>query len=156
MAPLAIRLDPDPVLRVICDAVIEFDAGLAQFADQMLQTMYDAPGRGLAAPQVGITKRMFVVDVDWRDADPAPTVFVNPVLTGASVEVEELEEGCLSIPDSPCLVTRPVLISLQWQGLDGTWQSGAFDGALARSIQHENDHLNGVLCTDYTCPTAPI
>ena len=149
MTVLPIRLDPDPVLRVICDAVVEFDTGLATLTETMLQTMYAAPGRGLAAPQVGIAKRIFVVDVDWKEGAPAPMIFVNPVLTGVSPEVESLEEGCLSIPERPCLVTRPVAITLQWQSVDGEWKSGAFDGAAARCIQHENDHLNGVLCTDY-------
>ncbi|PYE84250.1 peptide deformylase [Pseudoroseicyclus aestuarii] len=149
---LAIRRHPDPVLRAVCTPVASFDAGLRALADAMLAAMYAAPGRGLAGPQVGETRRLFVVDVTWKEGAPDPQVFVNPEITWASDVIETAEEGCLSIPDMPCRVPRPAEIALRWQDLEGVWQEGRFDGAAARCIQHEADHLNGVLCIDYEAP----
>ncbi len=141
---------PHPILRAVCHPVAEFGHTLQALTDKMLATMYAAPGRGLAAPQVGVARRIFVMDATWKDGDPSPMVFINPVLVQSSATVETGEEGCLSIPDTACDVTRPTEITLRWQALDGTTQEGAFDGFAARCIQHERDHLDGILCTDYS------
>ena len=129
--------------------VVNFGDALRGLADDMLETMYGAAGRGLAAPQVGTKQQLFVMDATWKEGVYAPQIFVNPVIFDQTDAVEEVEESCLSIPDTPCLVARPVGITLRWQDLDGTQLESAFDGFAARCIQHENDHLSGVLCTDY-------
>ncbi|MEY1554098.1 peptide deformylase [Yoonia sp. R2331] len=143
---LTLRLAPDPVLRAVCKPV---DPALAALAKGMLEVMYRAQGRGLAAPQVGVMKRIFVMDATWKDGAPDPQIFVNPVVSWADERCEASEEGCLSIPDTPCMVTRPVAIRLTWQDLEGAPHEAAFDGFAARCIQHERDHLDGILCTDY-------
>jgi peptide deformylase len=148
MAVLDIIRHPAPVLRATCAPVVLFDATLSQLAADMIETMYDAPGRGLAAPQVGLPMRIFVTDVEWRDGNPAPKVFVNPEIVEASEETVLREEGCLSIPDTPCRVRRPARIVLKWQDLTGLGHEAAFEGIEATCIQHELDHLNGILCID--------
>ena len=148
VTPLEIVEYPDEILRAQCDPVVHFDGALGRLAWDMVRTMYAAPGRGLAAPQVGVVKRLFVIDVDWKLGRPDPLVFVNPELLSASDEEEVAEEGCLSIPETPCLVARPSAIAVGWQGLDGTGYRGTFEGAVARCILHELDHLDGVLCID--------
>jgi len=148
VTPLEIVQHPDPVLRETCAPVTAFDGALGRLAWDMARTMYAAPGRGLAAPQVGVTRRLFVVDTTWKEGAPDPMVFVNPVLLSASEETWIAEEGCLSIPDTPCRVERPVAIALGWQGLDGTGYRGRFEGVAARCVLHELDHLDGVLCID--------
>jgi peptide deformylase len=139
---------PDPVLREVAAPVEAFDEGLRDLARDMLATMYEAPGRGLAAPQVGLAVRLFVMDVEWREGDPAPMVFVNPEVLGTSEEQVTREEGCLSIPGRVSRVTRPAEVALRWQDLDGAWQEDTFDGFAATCVQHELDHLDGVLCID--------
>ena len=145
---LVIRQVPDPVLREVCTPVETLDEGLAPLVEGMFAAMYAAPGRGLAGPQVGVTKRLFVTDATWKEGERTPKVWINPRVLWTSDESVEMEEACLSIPDTPCLVTRPVAIRLGWQGLDGTAQEAEFDGVEARILQHEYDHLDGVLCTD--------
>lgn len=144
-----IRLIPSPVLRAICTPVTNFDAELRALAEDMLETMYDAPGRGLAAPQVGDTRRIFVMDCDWKTGTPAPQIFVNPAIVAQSAERATCEEACLSIPGQSRLVTRPSEVTLRWQDLDGAFREGGFSGFAATCVQHENDHLDGVLCIDY-------
>ncbi len=148
MAVMQIVTHPDPVLRARCEAVTLFDPALETLAHDMLDTMYAAPGRGLAAPQVGLPLRIFVIDTDWKDGAPDPKAFVNPEITAASDETVTADEGCLSIPDTPCRVTRPARITLRWQDLDGRGHNAEFDGVAAICIQHELDHLDGVLCID--------
>ena len=152
MTPLEIVVHPDPRLRDICAPVTRFDGALGRLAWDMARTMYAAPGRGLAAPQVGEGLRLFVVDTAWKEGHPEPMVFVNPVLVSASEEVRTDVEGCLSIPEVPCRVERPVAVALGWQGLDGTGYRGRFDGAPARCVLHEMDHLDGILCVDRGLP----
>lgn len=147
---LPVVLHPDPVLRERCAPVERFDGDLAQLAWDMLATMYDAPGRGLAAPQVGRTLRLFVMDCAWKEGTPVPRVFVNPVIEGTSDEMVTREEGCLSIPDTPCLVSRPAWVEVRWQDLSGASHEARFEGMEAVCAQHENDHLDGVLCIDRT------
>jgi len=148
VSALRLHLHPDPVLREVCAPVVAFDARLEALGKDMLRLMYDAPGRGLAGPQVGVAERIFVMDATWKEGAPAPQVMVNPVVKWASDEVEIGEEGCLSIPDTPCRVKRPVAIRLAWQDVGGAPQEAAFKGVAARIALHELDHLDGVLSID--------
>ena len=148
MAVLDIVLHPAPVLRSTAQPVKLFDATLSQLAADMIETMYAAGGRGLAAPQVSLPMRIFVTDVEWKAGDPAPRVFVNPEIAAASDETVLREEGCLSIPDTPCRGRRPARVTLNWQDLNGLGHEAEFGGIEATCIQHELDHLNGILCID--------
>jgi peptide deformylase len=114
----------------------------------MLQTMYAAPGRGLAAPQVGETCRMFVMDVAWKTGAPDPVICVNPVIIEASDVLQTRDEGCLSIPDVPMPITRPATITLSWQDLTGAAHIAQLSGDAATCAQHELDHLDGVVIFD--------
>jgi peptide deformylase len=148
VALLPIVQHPDARLRAVCAPVTHFDAALADLARDMLETMYAAPGRGLAGPQVGELSRLFVMDTDWKTGTPAPMVIVNPRLLGVSDERVMIEEGCLSIPGVPCPVERPMALRLGWQWPDGTTEEADFEGIPARVILHEMDHLDGILCID--------
>ena len=157
MAVYPSRTFGDPVLRLPCVEVTEFDATLRKLADDMLETMYLAPGRGLAAPQVGVLSRVFVMDVAWKEGTPDPLVLVNPVVVAASDERVAREEGCLSIPGRTVRVSRPARVTLYWRDLDGHPHEGAFEGFGATCVQHEIDHLDGVLCLDREEPEpAPV
>lgn len=148
MAILPILLLPDPRLRTACTPVDVFDANLKQLADDMLETMYAAPGRGLAGPQVGVMIRVFVMDTTWKEGRPHPLVFINPVIKnshGTAINTE----GCLSIPDRAVRLERPDVVHLAWQDLAGRACEGFFEGIAATCVQHERDHLDGVLCIDY-------
>jgi peptide deformylase len=147
VALLPIRVVPDPVLRQVCAPVTLFDDALHALIADMFATMYAAPGRGLAAPQVGQTVRVFVMDAGWKTGDPAPIVFVNPVLT-LGADRAAGPEGCLSIPDVFCDVDRAQTVQVTWQDAVGKAQSGDFTGFAAVCIQHEADHLDGILCSD--------
>lgn len=149
MSLLTIRTVPDDILRTVCEPVTAFDAALTHLSKDMLATMYNAPGRGLAAPQVGVTKRMFVMDVSWKTGEPTPEVFVNPVVISKSDTLVTQDEGCLSIPDRIIPVTRPAEVRLSWMTLEGDTVTRDFTGFAAACVQHEIDHLDGVLCTDY-------
>jgi peptide deformylase len=148
MARLPVLLLPDPRLRENCATVTLFDAGLKQLADDMLETMYAAPGRGLAGPQVGAMLRIFVMDVGWKEGRPSPLVFINPEIKGTSGTAIN-DEGCLSIPDHPVRISRPEVVRMAWQDLAGRHCEGFFDGFAATCVQHERDHLDGILCIDY-------
>ena len=140
---------PDPALRTKCEEVAAFDKSLEPLTDEMLETMYDATGRGLAAPQIGILKRVFVMDCRWKEGDKDPRTFVNPAIVAQSDETSSYEEGCLSIPGRTSLVTRPARVEVSWHSIDGTPHRAWFDGFEATCVQHEIDHLDGILCTDY-------
>lgn len=144
MAILEVLTLGEPVLRSKAAPVTTFDAGLRELADEMLETMHEAPGVGLAAPQVGMPIRMFVYD----DQDGESGALCNPVITERSVETEFGEEGCLSIPGLYMEVERHVWITLTAQTLDGTQVERTADGFLARIFQHEIDHLDGILFID--------
>lgn len=148
MSVLPILQFPDPRLREICAEVTVFDAGLKRLADDLLETMYAAPGRGLAAPQVGAMQRVFVMDVGWKEGRPSPLVCINPVIKDASGSALNTE-GCLSIPDRPVHIERPAMVRLAWQDLAGRDCEGFFEGFAAVCVQHERDHLDGRLCIDY-------
>ena len=140
--------DPAPALRATCAPVDAFDGALGALALDMLQTLYAAYGRGLAAPQIGVTRRLFVMDATWKEARPQPQVFVNPEILRASDTLVTGEEQCLSIPDTPVPVARAAWIDLRWCDLSGATFEARFEGFEAVCIQHERDHLDGVLITD--------
>lgn len=148
MAKLPIRIYPDPVLRVRCEAVEEFGPELQKLIDDMVETMHAAPGIGLAAPQVGIPRRLAVVDLSVGKNEDELLVLVNPQIhdpDGAWVE----EEGCLSIPDFAERVSRPERIRVTARTAAGEPVEIEADGWLARAICHEVDHLDGVLFVDH-------
>ncbi len=149
----SILIHPDPRLKKLCDPVAQIDDDIRRLADDMLATMYDAPGVGLAAPQVGVLRRLFVLDcVKDKSAAPDPLVMVNPEITWTSEALNTYEEGCLSIPDQYADVTRPAEVRMRWLGLDGQSHEEQFDGLWATCAQHELDHLNGKLFIDYIGP----
>ena len=153
MALRDILIHPDPRLKTVADPVADFDDGLKALADDMLETMYAAPGIGLAAPQIGIMKRLLVMDcVKDEDAPPRPMVLINPLVTWSSEARNTYEEGCLSVPDQYADVERPAEVDVSWTALDGTAQSERFGGLWATCVQHEIDHLNGKLFIDYLKP----
>ncbi|MDS1138264.1 peptide deformylase [Nitratireductor indicus] len=140
---------PDPILRETSKPVERVDEALRKFADDMLDTMYDAPGIGLAAIQVGEPLRMLVVDVSDKDEEPAPLVVLNPEIVARSDARNVHEEGCLSIPDYYADVERPARVTVNYMDIEGKKQTVEADGLLATCLQHEIDHLNGVLFIDY-------
>ena len=144
-----LRFDGDPVLRTVCDPVTRFDAGLAAMVADMFATMYAAPGRGLAAPQVGVASRVFVTDVTWKDGDRTPIAFVNPMISAQSDDRQTGTEACLSIPDRTFDVDRPVWVEAHWQDTNGLAHNARFEGSQAICFCHELDHLDGVLITDH-------
>lgn len=148
-----ILIHPDPRLKKLCDPVTAITPELGKLAEEMLETMYDAPGIGLAAPQIGVTKRLIVLDcVKAVDEAPRPIAMFNPVITWSSEELSTYEEGCLSIPDQYADVQRPAEVRVSWLGLDGKTQEDQFSGLWATCVQHEIDHLNGKLFIDYLGP----
>ncbi len=142
-----LRFEGDPVLQEIAIPVQHFDGELATLVKDMFETMYDAPGRGLAAPQIGVSQRVFVVDTEWKEADPQPMIFVNPQIAAQAPETVQGIEGCLSIPGKSYDVSRPTWVDMKWQDLDGAVQRARFEGVQAVCVCHELDHLNGVLIT---------
>ena len=150
MRPL--RFLGDPVLLETAVPVDAFDAALATLVRDMFQTMYAAPGRGLAAPQVGVSRRVFVVDTQWKEADPAPMIFVNPKMTARSDKTVVGTEACLSIPGRSFAVSRPIWVDMTWQDLNGVSHEGRFEGVEAVCVAHEFDHLNGLLIAQTGTP----
>ncbi len=146
MSVLPIVRWPDDRLSTPCANV--GDADIRDLAKAMLDTMYGAPGRGLAGPPVGDMRRLFVMDVTWKEGARTPMVFVDPVIISKGDDVVSMDEGCLSIPDLMVPVTRPAEISVTWRDENGVVQSGDFDGFAARCIQHEMDHLYCVVTLD--------
>ena len=148
-----ILIHPDPRLKKVCEPVGEITADLRKLAEDMLQTMYDAPGVGLAAPQVGVLKRLVVMDcVKQADVPPRPIVLFNPEVLWSSEDLSTYEEGCLSIPEQYADVQRPDRVKVRWTGLDGAGRIEEFDGLWATCVQHEIDHLNGKLFIDHLGP----
>lgn len=148
MSILDIILAPDPRLTTRAAPVEDIDGDLKRLMDDMLETMYAAPGIGLAAPQVGVLKRFFVVDVGEQDARD-PRFFVNPEIIKRSDTKAVYEEGCLSLPKQYGDVERAEAISVRYLDRAGTERELDADGMLARCIQHEMDHLDGVLFVDH-------
>lgn len=147
-----ILIHPDPRLKKPCAAVTDFDAELAQLAEDMLETMYDAPGVGLAAPQIGVLRRVLTMDCNKAPETPRPMVLVNPEIIWSSEETAVYEEGCLSIPEQYAEVTRPAEVKVRWQDVTGAVQEEVFADLWATCVQHEIDHLNGKLFIDYLGP----
>lgn len=159
---------PDPRLKVVSEPVTEFDDELKTLVEDMFETMYDAPGIGLAAIQVGVPKRVLVIDLqpDDPDAEPEvcnhgghqhthqptlkqPRVFVNPEILDPAEELATYQEGCLSVPEIYADVDRPATCRVRWQDLEGKVHEEALEGLMATCIQHEMDHLEGVLFIDH-------
>ncbi|WP_439498062.1 peptide deformylase [Bosea sp. (in: a-proteobacteria)] len=140
---------PDSVLRQVSDPVQAITPEIKTLAAEMLETMYDAPGIGLAAIQVGVPKRIVTIDLAKQDEEKQPMVFVNPEVTWSSDETSIHEEGCLSIPEYYEEVERPARVKVRYLDLDGKQQEVEAEGLLATCLQHEIDHLNGVLFIDY-------
>ena len=150
---IPIVLHPDARLKKKSVQVESINDALIKLAEDMMETMYDAPGIGLAAPQIGVLERLIVMDCAKKeDEEPDPIIMVNPLITASSEEKSVYEEGCLSIPDHFAEVTRPELVQVQWVDLDGKQHSEEFGGLKSTCIQHEIDHLNGKLFIDYLGP----
>lgn len=148
-----ILLHPDPRLKKVSTEVSDISDALRVLADDMLETMYDAPGIGLAAPQVGVLERLIVLDcVKTEEGTPRPLVMFNPRILACSDEKNIYEEGCLSIPEHYADVERPKVVEVEWMDRDGGLQRKTFDGLWATCVQHEIDHLDGKLFIDYLRP----
>ena len=148
MALLPIRIYPDPVLRQRCTEVDSFDADLEKLIEDMVETMHRAPGIGLAASQVGVRTRVAVVDLSVGESADELLVMVNPEVVSSAGSATE-SEGCLSIPDYTDKVTRPEEIVVRARDVSGDEYEVDAEGLLARAIQHEIDHLNGILFVDH-------
>lgn len=149
MAILPIVWAPDPVLKAKCARVDVVDDEVRRLMDDMLETMYDAPGVGLAAPQVGVKRRVIVVDCARADEEPNPIRMVNPELVVVSDEEAVNEEGCLSLPGHYADVTRPAEAKVRFLDENGETREIEADGLLATCVQHEIDHINGILFVDH-------
>jgi peptide deformylase len=164
MAILPILEVPDPRLKVVSSPVTVFDAELNKLVEDMFETMYDAPGIGLAAIQVGVPKRVLVIDLqepaehDHEHGEHCnhdhevirdPRIFINPEILDPSEEYSVYNEGCLSVPDQYAEVERPAAIRARWQDLDGKVHEEEMEGLMATCLQHEMDHLEGILFIDH-------
>ena len=148
-----IVMHPDPRLKKVSAPVADITDELRALADDMLSTMYDAPGIGLAAPQVGVLSRLIVLDCVKEEGEaPQPMAMFNPEIVASSDEMNTYEEGCLSIPEQFADVTRPKLVQVRWIDRDGNQQEQEMDGLWATCVQHEIDHLDGKLFIDYLGP----
>lgn len=148
-----IILHPDPRLKKACAPVDDLTDELRALADDMLSTMYEAPGIGLAAPQVGVLSRLIVLDcIKGENEMPRPVIMFNPQILASSETLNTYEEGCLSIPDQFGDVTRPSEVDVQWIDRDGKEHREGMDGLWATCVQHEIDHLDGKLFIDYLKP----
>jgi len=153
MAIRPILIHPDPRLKAVADPIVEIDEETRRLAADMLETMYVAPGIGLAAPQVGVNKRLLVMDcIKDEDAEPQPMVLINPAVHWSSEKLSTYEEGCLSIPEQYAEIERPAEVEVTWTALDGSENSDRFGALWATCVQHEIDHLNGKLFIDYLKP----
>jgi peptide deformylase len=150
MATRPIIILPDPILRQVSTPVETVDESVRQLAADMLETMYAAPGIGLAAIQVGVPKRLLVLDVNENEEEEGnPLVMINPEILTLGPELRLHEEGCLSIPDFRLDIERPSVVKVRYVDLEGKVQALDADGLLATAIQHEVDHLDGKLIIDF-------
>ncbi len=140
---------PDPLLRQASKSIEGVATDVQRLADDMLDTMYDAPGISLAAIQIGVPRRLLVIDIAREGEDKQPRVFINPEIVASSDERSVYEEGCLSIPDYYAEVERPAKVTVKHLDRDGKEHLIEADGLLATCLQHEIDHLNGVLFIDH-------
>jgi len=153
MAVLPILRWPDPRLMQVC-APVAAGEDVSSLISDMFETMYAAPGRGLAAPQVGVLKRVFVMDVTWKEGERSPLACVNPEILEVSAEAAMAEEACLSIPGVAASVERPARVRLAWTGEDGARHEEDFEAFWAICAQHEYDHLDGKVIFDRLSPEA--
>jgi peptide deformylase len=149
MAKLDIIIAPDPRLKLKCAPVVRVDAAIRRLMDDMLETMYAAPGIGLAAPQVGVTKRIIVVDAAGKGEPPRPYRMADPEIVWASDEDNVYNEGCLSLPEHYADVVRPRAVRVRYLDQENELRELEADGLLATCVQHEMDHLDGVLFVDH-------
>ena len=149
MANRDIIILPDKPLRLISTPVEKITAEIRALADDMLETMYEAPGIGLAAIQVAVPLRLITMDLSKKEGEKEPRVFINPEILSSSEELSVYEEGCLSIPEYYEEVERPAQVRVRFTDIDGKIHEEDADGLYATCIQHEIDHLNGVLFVDY-------
>ena len=144
-----ILTEPDPILRKKCEPLEKVDAETKKLMDDMLETMYAAPGIGLAAIQVGILKRLVVIDISKGEEEKKPVFLINPQIIHRSKKTSIYEEGCLSLPGQFAEIERPAECTLKYIDYNGKEKELKADGLLATCIQHEVDHLNGILFIDY-------
>ncbi|WDR02267.1 peptide deformylase [Devosia algicola] len=149
MAIRPILVIPDARLRAVADPVVAVDDDIKALVKDMLETMYDAPGIGLAAPQIGVLRRVVVMDLAKEDEPAAPLVMINPEILKLSDETVITEEGCLSIPELYYDVERPAAVTVRYTDLNGEAVDLDASDRLAICVQHELDHLDGVLYIDY-------
>ncbi len=149
MTVLTILEAPDPRLKVKSAAVPAVDDALRTLMEDMAETMYAAPGIGLAAIQVGVPKRVLVMDLQETEGEKNPRYFVNPEILWASDELNTYNEGCLSVPEQYAEIDRPARISVRYLDFNGDAQEEEMDGLLATCLQHEMDHLEGILFIDH-------
>src|SRR4051794_26651110 len=149
MALRDVLIIPDKRLRLVSEPIKRIDSDVRKLIDDMFETMYDAPGIGLAGIQIGIPQRVITMDLAKKDDPPEPRVFINPEIVWQSDEQATYEEGCLSIPEYYEDVTRPAQVRLKYLDRDGKEQELEASGLLATCLQHEIDHLNGVLFIDH-------
>jgi peptide deformylase len=149
MAPRDILILPDKRLRQVSDPVKKIDAGIRKLVEDMFESMYDAPGIGLAAIQIGVPKRVITMDLAKKEEAKNPLVFINPEVVWTSEEKATYEEGCLSIPEYYDDVERPAQVKVKYLDLEGKRQEVVANGLFATCLQHEIDHLNGVLFIDH-------
>ncbi len=149
MTKLKLYEYPHPILKEKALSIEKVDDKVRKFLDDMLETMYECNGCGLAAPQVGVLKRIVVVDVAHEDEDPAPIYMVNPEIIWLAEEKKVCEEGCLSLPGQRAEVERPTAVKVKYLDYDGKEQILQADDFLAVAIQHELDHLDGILYIDH-------
>ena len=149
MAIRPILTAPDPILKQVSKPVEAVDDALRALMDDMLETMYGAPGIGLAAIQVGVAKRVIVMDVSSDEEEADPRYFVNPEILQRAEELALYQEGCLSVPEHYADVERPAEVTVKYLDYDGNEQELEAEGLLATCIQHEIDHLNGILFIDH-------
>jgi peptide deformylase len=149
MALLPIITAPDPRLKRVAEPVAKVDAEVRRLMDDMLETMYAAPGIGLAAPQVGALKRVIVADIAREDEEPQPLKMANPEIVWASDEDAVYNEGCLSLPEHYADVTRPAAVRIRYLDYQNEIRTIEADGLLATCLQHEMDHLDGILFVDH-------
>ena len=149
MAKRNILIEPDPILRKKSEKLEKVDLETQKFLDDMLDTMYSAPGIGLAAVQVGVLKRLIVVDISKEDENKNPLFLINPIITQKSDKKSIHEEGCLSLPGYFAEIERPAECQVEYLDYNGNKQSLKATGLLSTCIQHEIDHLNGILFIDY-------
>jgi peptide deformylase len=149
MAPRPVLIAPDPRLKAISQPIETVDDAVRKLAEEMLESMYAAEGIGLAAIQIGVPKRLLVLDIARKDKRYEPRIYINPKVLWSSEEEARYEEGCLSVPDIWEEVVRPAQIRAEYLDEDGRLQTLEAEGLLATCLQHEIDHLDGILFVDH-------